>query len=204
MPGQHHCMECLPFFIGDWSWQRTTDNCPSIVSWQCPASPQDYASAKSTPPDTKECCPFIVCWWRAALCQHCHCKEGPPLTQRRVHCLVLCHGDALWRAPHHDRSVFLFCKTTCSYYWITFFPHINSVAQEPCHAHWHSTPSLIVSFLKVSMDGLAMFLSLVVVMGIISYFIILSISLTNLHFFPNLFLGIDTIRLSPSPDTLLW
>ncbi len=38
--------------------------------------------------------PFIVHWWRAALCQHCHCKEDLSLTQRRVHCPVLWHGDA--------------------------------------------------------------------------------------------------------------
>ncbi len=37
-----------------------------------------------------------------------------------------------------------------------------------------------------------------------SHCIILSISLTNFHYFPNLFHGIDRICLSPSQDTLLW
>ncbi len=48
---------------------------------------------RAPPPNARECCPFIVHWQHAALCQRCHCKEGLPLTQRRVRFPVLCHGD---------------------------------------------------------------------------------------------------------------
>ncbi len=39
------------------------------------------------------------------------------------------------------------------------FFHNNSVAHEPCHAHWRSPPPLIVSFPEVSLGGHAIFLS---------------------------------------------
>ncbi len=88
--GQCCCMERLPFFRGinpASAWRL-------VVSWQHPAPRQGYATAKSPPPDTREWCPFIINWQCAALCQSCQWKDGPSLTQKRVHCPVLCHGDA--------------------------------------------------------------------------------------------------------------
>ncbi len=141
---------------------------------------------RGPPPDTKEgALPSAVPWG-------CHCKER----------LTFFQGEG---SQKHTMDLhFLFFTTTCSFYWITFLPHTNSVAQEPFHAPWCSSPPPIVSFPKVSMGELAMFLSYVVVMGNISYLNILSISFTNLHSFWNLFHGIDRIRLSPSQDTLFW
>ncbi len=146
--------------------------CPSIVCWQLPVLHQGCASAKSAPPLTQGnivpslCAGNVQCYPTVATA-----KRAPPLTKGG--CISQCCAmrTSLPRAPHlfqgegsrqHTMDLhFLFCMTTSSFYWITFFPYTNSVAQELCHAYWRSSLPPIVSLSKVRMGGLVMFLSFV-------------------------------------------